>query len=257
MGHGQRVFGGLVRGDRGACPPRIPAPRRRGAGDAHPPRNRLRGCVSDLPLRPHDSHRGDERGSARRGQGRQGTLSRGVSDVGVAVCRHATCCRPERLDSLCVDAGPVLSAVPRGGPGDVRPARQPRRRFHPPSPLAKGRVAQPWGTRTERTSNDKVRDDTFVPEDEPIAGAVERIAAERGIKMAQVALAWVLRNPRGVGAHHRRDQGGTRGRRSGGAGRETQRRRGRRAGVAVHATRTEGVLGVRAPASSVTAPGSP
>lgn len=65
----------------------------------------------------------------------------------------------------------------------------------PYSPLAKGRVTHPWGTRTERNSNDKVQDDTFVPEDEPIVDAVERIAAERDIPMAQVALAWVLRHP--------------------------------------------------------------
>ena len=31
--------------------------------------------------------------------------------------------------------------------------------------------------------------------DRPIVDAVERIAAERGVPMAQVALAWVLNNP--------------------------------------------------------------
>ena len=65
----------------------------------------------------------------------------------------------------------------------------------PYSPLAKGRVARPWGGRTQRSSNDPVADRTFSDADEPIANAVERVASERGIPMAQVALAWVLKNP--------------------------------------------------------------
>jgi aryl-alcohol dehydrogenase-like predicted oxidoreductase len=32
-------------------------------------------------------------------------------------------------------------------------------------------------------------------DDKPIADAVEKIAADRGVPMAQVALAWVMRNP--------------------------------------------------------------
>jgi len=36
---------------------------------------------------------------------------------------------------------------------------------------------------------------TFVDADEPIVNAVARVADGRGIPMAQVALAWVLRNP--------------------------------------------------------------
>lgn len=65
----------------------------------------------------------------------------------------------------------------------------------PYSPLAKGRVAHPWGTTTARNSNDRVQDATFVDADEPIVNAVARVAEARGIPMAQVALAWVLRNP--------------------------------------------------------------
>ncbi len=65
----------------------------------------------------------------------------------------------------------------------------------PYSPLAKGRVTHPWGTTTSRNSNDPVADATFVDADEPIVNAVETIAASRGVPMAQVALAWVLRNP--------------------------------------------------------------
>ena len=65
----------------------------------------------------------------------------------------------------------------------------------PYSPLAKGRVTHPWGTTTARNSNDAVQDRTFVDADEPIVNAVETVAAARGVSMAQIALAWVLRNP--------------------------------------------------------------
>jgi aryl-alcohol dehydrogenase-like predicted oxidoreductase len=33
------------------------------------------------------------------------------------------------------------------------------------------------------------------PFDEPVVNAVQQVAAARGVSMAQVALAWVLRNP--------------------------------------------------------------
>ncbi len=65
----------------------------------------------------------------------------------------------------------------------------------PYSPLAKGKVTKPWGTSTSRNSNDAVADATFVEADKPVVDAVEAIAAERGVTMAQVALAWVLRHP--------------------------------------------------------------
>ena len=69
----------------------------------------------------------------------------------------------------------------------------------PWSPLAKGRLARPWRRSDAR---DTVRGETdlwapaFVtPADEPIVDAVEAVAAERGVSMAQVAVAWVLRHP--------------------------------------------------------------
>lgn len=68
----------------------------------------------------------------------------------------------------------------------------------PYSPLAKGRVARPWGTQTKRSSDDPVGNahfDTAGERDKPIVDAVEQIAQARGIPMAQVALSWVLRNP--------------------------------------------------------------
>ena len=65
----------------------------------------------------------------------------------------------------------------------------------PWSPLAKGRLARPWGESTNRSENDEIARRFFLESDSAIVGAVQRIAAERGIPMAQVALAWVLRNP--------------------------------------------------------------
>jgi aryl-alcohol dehydrogenase-like predicted oxidoreductase len=65
----------------------------------------------------------------------------------------------------------------------------------PFSPLAKGRVARPWGEQTKRSSNDPVGAAAFSDADKPVADAVQQVAEARGIPMAQVALAWVLQNP--------------------------------------------------------------
>ncbi|WP_415856071.1 aldo/keto reductase [Sinomonas sp. G460-2] len=65
----------------------------------------------------------------------------------------------------------------------------------PWSPLAKGRLARPWGGHTQRADTDPVQRRFFRDEDKPIADAVQRVAEARGVPMAQVALAWVLRNP--------------------------------------------------------------
>jgi aryl-alcohol dehydrogenase-like predicted oxidoreductase len=65
----------------------------------------------------------------------------------------------------------------------------------PYSPLAKGRVCRPWGERTTRMDTDPVGRRFDLDEDAPIVDAVQRIAVQRGVPMAQVALAWVLRNP--------------------------------------------------------------
>lgn len=65
----------------------------------------------------------------------------------------------------------------------------------PWSPLAKGRLARPWGTQTERSGNDPSAERYVDHTNPPIVQAVQDVAAARGIPMAQVALAWVLRNP--------------------------------------------------------------
>jgi 1-deoxyxylulose-5-phosphate synthase len=67
----------------------------------------------------------------------------------------------------------------------------------PYSPLAKGRVARPAGEQTKRSSDDPVGSRTFADaeHDRPVIDAVQRVAEARGVPMAQVAMAWVLRNP--------------------------------------------------------------
>lgn len=65
----------------------------------------------------------------------------------------------------------------------------------PWSPLAKGRLARPWGEQTARSGTDDRAAMVLPFDDQPIADAVQAVAAQRGVPMAQVALAWVLRNP--------------------------------------------------------------
>lgn len=66
----------------------------------------------------------------------------------------------------------------------------------PWSPLAKGRVARPRGTQTERMKTDDAAS-WILPQndDSAIIDAVQTVADNRGVSMAEVAMAWVLRNP--------------------------------------------------------------
>src|SRR5215469_3166805 len=65
----------------------------------------------------------------------------------------------------------------------------------PWSPLAKGRLARPWGEQTARSATDATARWVLPHDDKPIADAVEQMAKSRGVPMAQIALAWVLNNP--------------------------------------------------------------
>jgi aryl-alcohol dehydrogenase-like predicted oxidoreductase len=70
----------------------------------------------------------------------------------------------------------------------------------PWSPLAAGVVARPWGRSSTTRGKDNPQTDfdgnaLWKDSDKPIVDGVERIAAERGVSMATVAMAWVLRNP--------------------------------------------------------------
>jgi aryl-alcohol dehydrogenase-like predicted oxidoreductase len=65
----------------------------------------------------------------------------------------------------------------------------------PYSPNGKGRLARPWGQQSTRSSVDRVVQAFDSPADEPIVNAVQKLAEARGVTMAQIALAWVLRHP--------------------------------------------------------------
>ncbi|OIJ68917.1 aldo/keto reductase [Streptomyces mangrovisoli] len=62
----------------------------------------------------------------------------------------------------------------------------------PWSPLARGRLTRDWGTTTERSANDTFGGRLYQEGDRTIVEAVTRIAGERAVPRAQVALAWLL-----------------------------------------------------------------
>ena len=65
----------------------------------------------------------------------------------------------------------------------------------PWSPLARGRLTREAQASTHRSQQDPFGERAARPEDAPVISAVGEVAAERGVSRAQVALAWVLRNP--------------------------------------------------------------
>ena len=111
-------------------------------------RHRLRRPLPDPPLGPDDADRGDARGAARRGQGRQGALHRRVVDVRLAVrqgaatsptrtagpassrCRTTTTCSTARRSARCCRSAPTRAI------GVI-----------PWSPLARGRLTRRLGRR--------------------------------------------------------------------------------------------------------------
>ena len=68
----------------------------------------------------------------------------------------------------------------------------------PWSPLARGRLARPWGEDTPRIASDAFGAGLFArteATDRAVAEALAGVAAQRGATRAQVALAWLLRTP--------------------------------------------------------------
>ncbi len=68
----------------------------------------------------------------------------------------------------------------------------------PWSPLARGRLARPWGEHTPRIGSDKFGATLFAhsqDNDRSVVEALGALAAQRGVPRAQLALAWVLRQP--------------------------------------------------------------
>jgi aryl-alcohol dehydrogenase-like predicted oxidoreductase len=66
------------------------------------------------------------------------------------------------------------------------------------SPLARGRLARPWGEATDRSQRDPFADllyDATAESDRAIIEALGQVAQARGASPAQIALAWLRRNP--------------------------------------------------------------
>ena len=62
-------------------------------------------------------------------------------------------------------------------------------------PAGQGPAGAALGAQTRRSDTDPIGRRFFHDTDRPIADAVLQVAEARGIPMAQVALAWVLKNP--------------------------------------------------------------
>jgi aryl-alcohol dehydrogenase-like predicted oxidoreductase len=68
----------------------------------------------------------------------------------------------------------------------------------PWSPLARGRLARPWGEHTPRIASDVFGSGLFAhteAADKQVADALALLSAQRGQPRAQLALAWLLRQP--------------------------------------------------------------
>ena len=68
----------------------------------------------------------------------------------------------------------------------------------PWSPLARGRLARPWGENTVRSETDVVGKALYKGEDEAdraVVDAVQALAAARGVPMAAIGLAWHFAKP--------------------------------------------------------------
>src|SRR6202789_1055101 len=65
----------------------------------------------------------------------------------------------------------------------------------PWSPLARGKLTRPWDEATTRKETDDFGQTLYRDEDRAIVERVLEVAAKRELSPAQVALAWVMRNP--------------------------------------------------------------
>jgi 1-deoxyxylulose-5-phosphate synthase len=65
----------------------------------------------------------------------------------------------------------------------------------PWSPLARGRLTRDWEATTRRSEADQFGRSLYSDDDRRIVDAVAKIAESRGVSRAQVALAWLLRQP--------------------------------------------------------------
>ena len=66
------------------------------------------------------------------------------------------------------------------------------------SPLARGRLARPWGETTARSENEAAyapSNDATAESDQKIIDMVGKVGEARGVSRAQIAFAWLRRNP--------------------------------------------------------------
>jgi len=66
------------------------------------------------------------------------------------------------------------------------------------SPLARGRLARPWGETTARSQAESYatpHEEATAESDQKIVKVVGAVAAERGVSQARIAFAWLRRNP--------------------------------------------------------------
>ena len=118
-----------------------------------------------------------------------------VVDVRLAVREAADRRRGRRVDVVRGDGGPVQPHQTRRRAGDDPDVPGHGCWSHPVLAARQGPFdALVWGA-DERAESDVVAKTFDSPADEPIVNVVQRIAEERGLPMAQIALAWVLRNP--------------------------------------------------------------
>ena len=117
----------------------------------------------------------------------------------------------------------------------------------PWSPLAAGKVTRPWGETGSTRSQTNPDVDMFgrplwLDSDKAIVDAVQRIANERGVPMATLAMAWVLQQPGRRAPDRRRHQAAPPRRRRRRARHRAHRRRGRRARSPVRAPHADLLL---------------
>ncbi|WP_027479341.1 aldo/keto reductase [Gryllotalpicola ginsengisoli] len=65
----------------------------------------------------------------------------------------------------------------------------------PWSPLARGRLTRDWDEKTARTETDEFGKTLYQPDDRVVVERVAEVAQQLGVPRAQVALAWLHRNP--------------------------------------------------------------
>ena len=176
-------------------------PRRRSTRSLTPPGRRLRRSLPDPPLRRRDADRRNPRSAPRHRQGGEGALHRRVEHARVAVHEdaggltsahgwtrfvsmqnHYNLVYREEERGCCRSAARKASGDPLEPAGPRVPGRQPAR-----GGSAATRSAP--GPTTSRTSCITRRATSRSPT------ARRKLAARRGLKPTQVALAWLLTKP--------------------------------------------------------------